>query len=432
MFLVNETYHGLVTTSLHTDHYELTMVEAALGEGIADRRCVFSAFARRVPGGGRYGVIAGVDAVLDAIVAFRFADADLVALEGVVGDATLDRLSRYRFDGTIEVVDDGELYLPEDPVVTVIAPFADAIVLETTVLAHLNGASGVATAAAGMRAAAGDRTLSEQGSRRVNPASGTEAARAAWVAGFDSTSNLAAGDRYGVPTTGTAAHAWTLLHGDDEQQAFEAQLRSVGNGTTLLVDTYDTARGIDRAIAAARAVHNTAGPGAIRIDSGDLRAEAHAARSRLDSAGAHETRIVVSGEVDEAEIRRLADAPVDGFGVGTNVVIAPSPGFVYKLVATDVGDGWADVAKTSPDKESIGGRRIVVRGQSGPRTVPVDPDQPPDAVDVGGRVATRTAIDAGRPGTTADPRRAAAAARERHQDALGELTASIPTTGAHS
>lgn len=408
-----------VTTSLQTDHYELTMAMASIHEGTADRPCVFSAFARRTDG--PFGVVGGVDAAIGAILSFRFTDDDLDALTDVVDADTCDRLAAYRFTGDVEVVDDGELFFPNEPIVTVLGTFADAIVLETIVLSNLNGSAGVATAAARMRAAAGDRVLAEQGSRRVNPDTATEAARAAWIAGFDSSSNLAAGARYGVPTTGTAAHAWTLLHVDDEQAAFEAQLRALGHGTTLLVDTYDIARGIDRAMAAARAVSGQTGPGAVRIDSGDLLAESRTARRQLDAGGATDTRIMVSGEIDVAEIERLADAPVDGFGVGTNVVRTPSPGFVYKLVATDPGDGWTEVAKTSPGKPTTGGRRLVVRGPDGADTVALAPRLPAeDAVLPGRRVVTRTAVRAGRTTGETDTIATTAAARERHRSAVDE------------
>lgn len=426
---------GDVTTSLFTDHYELTMLMAAINEGTADRPCVFSAFARRT--NGPFGVVAGVDAALAAIESFRFSGDDLGALDGVVDRATLDRLAAYRFGGTVEVVDDGELYFAGEPILTVRASFADAIVLETIVLSHLNGAAKVATAAARMRAAAGDRVLSEQGSRRINPFAAVEAARAAWIAGFDSSSNLAARARYGVPTMGTAAHSWTLLHTDDEQVAFEAQLRSLGPDTTLLVDTFDVTVGIERAMAAAQHVHGRPGPGAIRIDSGDLHVQSHHARSQLDAAGAVDTKIFVSGEIDEDEILRLAHAPVDGFGVGTKVVISPSPGFVYKLVAVDAGAGWVGVAKSSTDKETTAGRRVVSRTDKGPATALHPPDSPAeDAAIPDGRLVTRTAVRHGRAVSESTPAQAAHAARDRHRRALAEYrglaATDRPSTGEAS
>ncbi len=425
-----------MTTALFTDHYEFTMVWAALVEGRAEQPCTFSAFARDLPGQAPYGVVAGVDKALEAIEAFRFSADDIETLRAVVDDTTVDRLRDYRFGGTIEVVDDGELYFPDEPVFTVTAPFTDAIVLETVILAHLNGASGVATEAARMRTAAGARGLSEQGSRRIDPHAAVEAARAAWIAGFDSSSNLAARARYGVPTAGTAAHSWTLLHADDEQAAFEAQLRALGAGTTLLVDTFDITAGIDRAMAAARSVCDVPGPGAIRIDSGDLWGESRAARRQLDAGGATDTRIMASGEIDEPEIRRLSDAPVDAFGVGTNVVGAPSPGFVYKLVATDPGPGWNAVAKTSPGKEMTGGRRVVVRRDGRPETVDLPPGRAAETLVAPElRVVTRSAVTNGQPTRHLDPVRDTARARERHQVARIEHerragTSAQPTEGS--
>jgi nicotinate phosphoribosyltransferase len=192
------------------------------------------------------------------------------------------------------------------------------------------------------------------GSRRTHEESAVAAARAAYLAGFATTSNLAAGLRYGVPTAGTAAHSWTLLH-EKEADAFRAQVAALGPGTTLLVDTYDIAGGI-------RAAVEVAGPelGAVRIDSGDLAVLAHQARAQLDELGATKTRIVLSGDLDEYGLAALATAPVDAYGVGTSVVTgsgAPTAGFVYKLVEVD----GRPVAKRSEDKVTRGGRKVAVR-----------------------------------------------------------------------
>jgi nicotinate phosphoribosyltransferase len=192
------------------------------------------------------------------------------------------------------------------------------------------------------------------GSRRTHEEAAVAAARAAYLAGFASTSNLEAARRYGVPTAGTAAHAFTLLH-DDERAAFEAQVDTMGPGTTLLVDTYDITRGIDLAV-------DVAGTslGAIRIDSGDVGVLAVQAREQLDALGAKSTRIVVSGDLDEYAIASLAAAPVDVYGAGTAVVTgsgAPSAGMVYKLVEVD----GQPVAKRSEHKQTHGGRKIAVR-----------------------------------------------------------------------
>ena len=344
------------SSGLLTDRYELTMLAAALADGTASRRCTFEVFARRLPDGRRYGVVAGTDRLLDELTRFRFADAELTALaeNGVVGPDTLRWLADYRFAGDITGYPEGELYFPGSPVLTVAGTFAEAVILETLVLSVFNHDCAIASAAARMVAAAGGRPLIEMGSRRTHEEAAVAAARAAYLAGFASTSNLEAGRRYGIPTTGTAAHAFVLLH-DDERQAFASQVASSGSKTTLLVDTYDITRGIDAAVAAA-------GPelGAIRIDSGDLGELARQAREQLDRLGARGTRIVLSGDLDEYAIAALRAEPVDAYGVGTSLVTgsgAPTAGMVYKLVEVD----GRPVAKRSSAKESKGGRKSALR-----------------------------------------------------------------------
>jgi nicotinate phosphoribosyltransferase len=205
-----------------------------------------------------------------------------------------------------------------------------------------------------MVSAASGRPIIEMGSRRTHEQAAVASARAAYLAGFASTSNLEAGRRHGIPTTGTSAHAFTLLH-DEEEQAFRGQVDVLGTNTTLLVDTYDITKGIDLAI-------KVAGPDlrAIRIDSGDLGVLARQARAQLDSLGAHNTRIVVSGDLDEFAIASLRAEPVDAYGVGTSVVVgsgAPTAGMVYKLVEV----AGRAVAKRSSHKESRGGRKSALR-----------------------------------------------------------------------
>jgi nicotinate phosphoribosyltransferase len=349
------------STALLTDHYELTMLQAALESGAASRRSVFEMFARRLPGGRRYGVVAGTGRILDALADFRFRDAELDHLRDrdVVDARTLDFLASYRFSGDIWGYPEGEVYFPYSPVLVVESTFAEAVLLETLVLSVLNHDSAVASAASRMTAAAGDRPCIEMGSRRTHEQAAVAAARAAYVAGFGPTSNLEAGRRYGIPTTGTSAHSFTLLH-DSEAEAFRAQVSSLGTGTTLLVDTYD----IEEAV---RTGVEIAGPGrgAVRLDSGDLAAIAHQVRAQLDSLGATGTRIVVTSDLDEYAIAALAAAPVDAYGVGTQLVTGsghPTCGFVYKLVAHQDDSGrFVDVAKKSKDKVSVGGRKYALR-----------------------------------------------------------------------
>jgi nicotinate phosphoribosyltransferase len=351
----------VTSPALLTDHYELTMVEAALQSGAADRRCVFEVFARSLPGRRRYGVFAGLGRLLDAVPHYRFDDTALAFLGDteVIDKPTREWLASYRFTGSIDSYAEGEVYFPGSPVVTVEGSFAECVVLETLVLSILNHDSAVATAASRMIRAAETRPCIEMGSRRTHEQAAVASARAAYLAGFAATSNLAAGEQWGIPTTGTAAHAFTLLH-DDERQAFAAQVEALGKGTTLLVDTYDVAQGIRTAVEVAGAEL-----GAIRLDSGDLPTQARAARRLLDELGATNTRIVVTSDLDEFSIAGLSSAPVDGYGVGTSLVTGsgvPTAGFVYKLVAREGADGECHpVEKRSIGKRSHGGRKTAAR-----------------------------------------------------------------------
>jgi nicotinate phosphoribosyltransferase len=344
------------STALLTDHYELTMLASSLADGSGDRPCVFETFARRLPGGRRYGVVAGVGRLLAAITRFRFGDAEIerLAASRVVDAAALDWLANYRFTGDVDGYPEGELYFPGSPLLTVRASFAEGVLLETLVLSVLNHDSAIASAAARMVSAANGRPIIEMGSRRTHELAAVASARAAYLAGFASTSNLEAGRTWGIPTTGTSAHAFTLLH-DSEEQAFRGQVDVLGADTTLLVDTYDITEGIATAI-------KVAGPDlrAIRIDSGDVGVLARQARDQLDSLGARNTRIVVSGDLDEFAIAALRAEPVDAYGVGTSVVVgsgAPTAGMVYKLVEV----AGRPVAKRSSHKESKGGRKAALR-----------------------------------------------------------------------
>ncbi|HEV2639212.1 MAG TPA: nicotinate phosphoribosyltransferase [Actinocrinis sp.] len=355
---------GRSSTALLTDHYELTMVQAALRSGAAHRRSVFEVFARRLPDGRRYGVVAGTGRVLDAIASFRFEPDQLAFLDraGIVDRETLDWLAAYRFTGTVRGYAEGECYFANSPILTVEGTFAEAVILETVILSILNHDSAIAAAASRMASAAAGRPCIEMGSRRTHEEAAVAAARAAYLVGFTSSSNLQAGYRYGVPTTGTAAHAFTLLH-DSEREAFQTQVTTLGKGTTLLVDTYDVAEAVKVAV-------DVAGPGlgAVRLDSGDLLWMAHRVRKQLDELGATDTRIVVTSDLDEYAIAALAVAPVDAYGVGTQLVVgsgAPTAGMVYKLVARAGADDpdapLVPVAKKSVGKPSQGGRKLGYR-----------------------------------------------------------------------
>lgn len=337
------------------------MLDAALQAGTHERECVFEAFTRHLPGGRRYGIVAGIGRLLELIDAFRFTDVELSWLgdNHVVRPATLDWLSNYRFNGSIRGYREGEVYFPGSPLLVVDAPFAEGVILETLILSVLNYDSAVASAAARMVSAAAGRPLAEMGSRRANEHAAVAAARAAYIAGFGATSNLEAGRRWGVPTMGTAAHSFTLLH-DSEEDAFRAQVNTLGPGTTLLVDTFDVHAAIDLAVKVAGTEL-----GAVRLDSGDLPSVVRSVRAQLDDLGARNTKITVTNDLDEYTIAALAASPVDSYGVGTSVVTgsgAPASGMVYKLVAhRDNTGAWVSVAKKSDGKTSMGGRKHPVR-----------------------------------------------------------------------
>ncbi|WP_329416035.1 nicotinate phosphoribosyltransferase [Nocardia vinacea] len=347
------------STALLTDQYELTMLAAALGDGSAHRRCTFEVFARRLPNGRRYGVVAGTGRLVDALAHFRFEESELAIAAGFLDSKIIDWLRDYRFTGDIDGYPEGELYFPGSPILSVRGSFAECVLLETLALSILNHDSAIASAAARMVSAADGRRMIEMGSRRAHELAAPSCSRAAYLAGFDATSNLEAVRRFGVPGAGTSAHAFTLLHsaadGAHEAAAFRSQIEALGIGTTLLVDTFDIPQGVATAI-------EIAGPelGGVRIDSGDLGVLARQVRDQLDGLGATKTRIVVSGDLDEYAIAALRAEPVDAYGVGTSLVTgsgAPTAGMVYKLVEVD----GLPVAKRSSHKESRGGTKKAIR-----------------------------------------------------------------------
>ena len=411
-----------LSTALLTDHYELTMVRAAMGSGTAFRRSVFELFPRRLPEGRRYGVVAGTGRVLDAVENFRFDDETVSYLRDhhIVNDELAEWLAGYRFTGDIWGYPDGELYFPGSPIMVVEGTFAEACILETLLLSIYNYDAAVASAASRMTAMAGHRPCIEMGSRRTHEWSAVAAARAAYIAGFASTSNLEAGRTYGVPTAGTAAHSFTLLH-DSEDDAFRAQIAALGPSTTLLVDTYDVAEAVKLGV---ELTHGRLG--AVRIDSGDLITVAGEVRKLLDSLGAVNTNIIVTSDLDEYQIAALRAAPVTGYGVGPSLVTgsgAPTCGFVYKLVARATSDApdapLEPVAKKSMNKGSVGGRKFALRrlnanGIAEAEVVGIgappdgDGNDRPLLVELirGGEIVGREPIDAG---------------RDRHQQARAEL-----------
>jgi nicotinate phosphoribosyltransferase len=412
------------STALLTDRYELTMLTAALGSGAAGRRAVFEVFARALPHGRRYGVVAGTGRLLDALEHFTFGPEELGYLRdgGIVDETALRYLESYRFTGDIWGYGEGDCYFPGSPILVVEAPFAQAVVLETLALSILNHDSAIASAASRMVTAADERPIIEMGSRRTHEMAAVASARAAYIGGFATTSNLRAGRAYGIPTSGTSAHAFSLVH-DSERDAFAAQLAALGSGTTLLVDTFDVEKAVRTAI-------ELAGPslGAVRIDSGDLPRVTGRVRALLDELGAKQTRIVLSGDLNEYSIAALAAAPVDGYGVGTSLVTgsgAPTAALVYKLVARALESNGAGqllpVAKRSVGKPGRGGRKWAARRLDADGTAVAEVITTNGADDALARHPARPLLRPLVRGGEIVGREPLDAARERHRAALAEL-----------
>ncbi len=325
-------------TALLTDLYELTMTEAYLEEGMWDE-AVFSLFARKLPARRNYLLAAGLDDALTYLEQLRF-DAetlDWLASQGRFSDRLLGWLERFRFSGDVDAVPEGTPVFAEEPLLEVRAPLPEAQLVETYLLNQVHFQTAVASKARRVVEAAAGRDVMEFGLRRYHGTdAGLKVARAAYLAGVGSTSNVLAGKRYGIPLAGTMAHSYVQAH-DDELEAFRAFVRVYPNAT-LLVDTYDTLRGVQHVIRLARELGEDFQVRSVRLDSGDLLSLSIATREMLDEAGLSQVRVYASGGLDEDAVARLVahGAPIDSFGVGTAMGVsadAPALDMAYKLVA---------------------------------------------------------------------------------------------------
>ncbi len=350
---------------LLVDLYELTMGESYLAEGMDERPATFQLFCRTLPPGWGYLVAAGIEEGLDYLEALSFSAEELAYLEttGLFGAAFLERLSGLRFTGSVRAMREGTVFFPTEPVLEVTAPLLEAQLVETALINHVHLSSLIASGAARCVEAAAGRRLVEFGFRRAHGLdAGLAVARASHLAGFDATSNVLAGERFGIPVAGTMAHSYVESF-TDETAAFEAFVRSYPDGSTLLIDTYDTIEGARRAAEVARRLPARGGRlGAVRLDSGDLLELSRRVRAVLDEAELPDVTIFASGNLDEHSIGALvaAGAPIDGFGVGSRLSTsagAPYLDFVYKLVEFD-GRG---VMKLSADKATLPGSKQVWR-----------------------------------------------------------------------
>jgi nicotinate phosphoribosyltransferase len=352
--------------ALLTDLYQLTMLQAYWREGLADR-AAFSLFFRRLPPGRNFLIACGLDDVLCYLEDLRFTEEALDYLRGLgpFGSAFLDWLAELRFTGDVYAVPEGTPVFPHEPLLEVEAPIGEAQLVESFLLNQVHLQTVLASKAARVVAAARGRRVVDFGMRRMHGSDAAlKGARAFHVAGVDATSNVLAGQLYGIPVAGTMAHSYVQAH-EGELESFREFARLYPE-TILLVDTYDTLEGVHRVVALARELGGDFGVRGIRLDSGDLCALARQAREILDAAGLESVEIFASGMLDEYAVARLVeqDAPITGFGVGTRMGVsedAPSADLVYKLTE------YAGVGrrKLSTDKATLPGRKQVLRVESG-------------------------------------------------------------------
>jgi nicotinate phosphoribosyltransferase len=348
--------------ALLTDLYELTMIDAYLAEGL-DEEAVFSLFVRRLPQRRNYLVACGLEDALSLLEELRFSEEALAHLRSLklFSERLLTWLRDFRFTGDVHAVPEGTPVFAGEPIIEVVAPLPQAQLVETALMNQVHVQTVAASKAARVVAAAAGRTVVDFGLRRMPGAdAGIKVARAAYVAGIDSTSNVLAGQLYGIPVAGTMAHSYVQVHAT-ELDAFRAFAR-VHPRTVLLVDTYDTLAGVRDVVALARELGSAFQVRAVRLDSGDLLELSRSARQILDDAGLVHVEIFASGGLDEDAIARLVreGAPITGFGVGTAMGVsddAPSLDMAYKLVSY-AGRGRI---KLSPGKALLPGRKQVFR-----------------------------------------------------------------------
>ena len=357
--------------ALYCDEYELTMAQSFLRHGQTGQ-AAFELSVRRLPPNRGYLLAAGLEQVLAHLEMLRFDGPALEYLHrtGAYSDEFLEHLSTLRFSGKVDAVPEGTAIGADTPILRITAPRIEATVVESWVLATINHQTSVATKAARIVDIAAGRPVWDFSLRRVQgPEAGVAVARAAYIGGVAGSATVVAGQRLGIPTTGTMAHHFVLLFGPDgEFAAYEQFLRDYPGRATLLIDTYDTVAAVDRVIAASR--DTGIAVAGVRIDSGELPSVAHEVRQRFDAAGLRDVHIVLSGDLDEYRIRDLLaqGTPVDSFGVGTRLGTsydAPALGAVYKLVAQEHDGRMQPVMKHSTDKITEPGVHQAFRSSSG-------------------------------------------------------------------
>jgi len=371
---VTERWARREDLALLTDFYQLTMLSGYYRSGRAEVPACFEYFFRSLPPDAGFGVFAGLEQLLDLIENLHFNERDLEYLTslGTFDDAFLRLLREFKPTATVYAAPEGSIVFPQEPIVRVEAPLAEAQLLETALLNSLNYPTLVATKAARLRQAAGEDYVMEFGVRRAQgPDGGLTGTRATFIGGADATSNVLAGKIYGIPVRGTHAHSWVMSF-EDELAAFRAYAELFPENTLLLVDTYDTlTSGLPNAVRVFQEMRARGHTGrvAIRLDSGDIAKLSKAAHKMLTEAGFDNPLIVASNELDVdliADLKRQG-AKVNSWGVGTHLITAsdaPALGGIYKLTAVkEPGGNWEPKLKTSsnPAKSTDPGPRRVVR-----------------------------------------------------------------------
>lgn len=355
--------------ALHTDLYEINMVQSYWEDGIHNKRAVFEVFFRKMPFGHGYAVFAGLEKVIDYLRNFKFTESDLAYLREIgYPEDFLTYLKTVRFTGTVRSVVEGEIVFGNEPLIRVEAPLAEAQLIETALLNIVNYQTLIATKASRIKQVVGDEPVAEFGTRRAQEMDAAIwGARAAVIGGCDSTSNVRAGKLFGIPVSGTLAHSMVQVY-HDEYTAFH-KYASTHKNCIFLVDTYDTLKsGIPNAIRVAKELGDQIRFVGIRIDSGDLAYLSKKARKMLDEAGFPEAKIFASNDLDEHTIINLKaqGAQIDSWGVGTKLITAfdqPALGAVYKLVAIEEDGKLIDTIKISgnPEKVTTPGLKKVYR-----------------------------------------------------------------------
>ncbi|MBI2315158.1 nicotinate phosphoribosyltransferase [Candidatus Daviesbacteria bacterium] len=354
------------TSGLFTDLYELTMAESYLKEGREKEIATFDLFIRRLPEKRNYLVFAGLLAIIEYLQNLHFKRADLNYLASLncFSDQSLDYLKDFKFSGDVDALKEGEIFFAGEPILRITAPLIEAQIIETALINIIQAYSLIASKASRVIQAAKNKMVVDFGARRSQGIDASlAAAYSAYLVGAVGTSNVLAGEQFGIPVFGTMAHSF-IQSFDQEEEAFNSYIKAFPNNTTLLIDTYDTIEGAKKVVKVAKKLQNRIN--AVRIDSGNIGSLSKAVRRILDKGGLQETKILISGDLDEYKIAKLENQnlPIDGYGVGTRMDVSSDAPFldtVYKLSQIESKGKISHKMKLSPAKQNLPGRKQVVR-----------------------------------------------------------------------